>query len=225
MNKHFSLDDSVKEAATKLKGTFLSLINSGIHEGGLNPITSKRIYKSVVLSKALYGCELWNSLLPKHIDILEKAHRFCVKCMQSLPRCTSTDVAFILLDINTIEDDIDYRKLIFLGQLCNLPHQYCVKEFFIHRLVDYKSNAGSVKGYFSDIYRILGKYSLLEYLKTFESDGVFMSKSAWKRVVRENMKFYSDMQLQLKTEHSESLQSLMKITQINKEFVLWEISR
>ena len=138
MNKYFSLDESVKEAASKLKGTFLSLINSGIHEGGLNSITSKRIYKSVVLPKALYGCELWNSLLPKHIDILEKAHRFCVKCMQLLPRCTSTDVAFILLDINTIEYDIDYRELIFLGQLCNLPHQYCVKEFFIHRLVDYK---------------------------------------------------------------------------------------
>ena len=54
---------------------------------------------------------------------------------------------------------------------------------------------------------------------------MFMSKLAWKRVVRENMKFCSDMQLQLKTEHSESLQSLMKITQINKEFVLWEINR
>ena len=112
-------------------------------------------------------CELWNSLLPKHIDILETAHRFCVKCMQSLPRCTSTDVAFILLNTNTTEYDIDYRKLIFFGQLCNLPHQYCVKEFFIYRLVDYKNNAGSVKGYFSDIYRILGKYSLLEYLKRF----------------------------------------------------------
>ena len=91
------------------------LINSGIHEGGLNPITSMRIYKSVVLQKALYGCELWNSLLPKHIDILEKAHRLCVKFMQSLPRCTSTDVAFILLNINSIEYDIDYRKLIFFA--------------------------------------------------------------------------------------------------------------
>ncbi|MCG8048788.1 MAG: reverse transcriptase family protein [Candidatus Thiodiazotropha taylori] len=225
MNKYLSLDDSIKEAASKLKGTFLSLVNSGIHEGGLNPISSKRIYKSVVIPKALYGCELWNSLLPKHVCILEKAHRFCVKFMQSLPRHTKTDVALILLNIRSIEYDIDYRKLIFFGQLCNLPHQYCVKEFFIHRLVDYKSNAGIVKGFLPDIYRILGKYSLLEPLNRFLSDGVFMSKQAWKHAVRENMKRDNDLQLQLKTENSESLQSVTRIAQVNKEFILWEISR
>ena len=88
--------------------------------------------KTVVLPKALYGCELWNSLLPKHMEILEKAHRFCIRFMQSQPRCTSTDVAYLLLNINSIEYDIDYRKLIFLGQLSNLPPQYRVKEFFVH---------------------------------------------------------------------------------------------
>ena len=115
LNKHLYLDDNVKEASSKLKGTFLSLVNSGIHDGGLNPITSKRIYKAVVLPKALYGCELWNSLLPKHMEILEKAHWFCVRFMQSLTRCTSTDVAYLLLNINSIKYDINYRKLIFLG--------------------------------------------------------------------------------------------------------------
>ena len=75
LNKYGTVDDNVKEAASKLKGTFLSLINSGVHEGGLNPITSKSIYKAVVLPKALYGCELWYSLQSKHIDLLEKAHK------------------------------------------------------------------------------------------------------------------------------------------------------
>ena len=131
LNKYLYIDNNINEAADKLKGTLLSLVNSGVHEGGLNPITSKRLYKSVVIPKALYGCELWNSLLPKHIEILEKAHRFCVRFMQSLPRRASTDVAFSLLNLDCIEYEIDYRKLVFFGQLCNLPPQYCIKEFFI----------------------------------------------------------------------------------------------
>ena len=45
LNKYLSIDDRIKEAASKLKGTFLSLVNSGIYEVGLNPITYKHIYK------------------------------------------------------------------------------------------------------------------------------------------------------------------------------------
>ena len=63
LDKYRFIDDNVKEAANKLKGTLLSLIYSGIHDGGLNLLTSKRIYKAVVIPKAMYGCELWNSLL------------------------------------------------------------------------------------------------------------------------------------------------------------------
>ena len=81
--------------------------------------TSKHIYKSVVLPKALYGCELWYAIQPKYVELLEKSHRFCVKFMQSLQRRTSTDVALSLLNIDSIEVEIDYRKLIFFGQLCN----------------------------------------------------------------------------------------------------------
>ena len=114
MNKYGTIDNNVKEAASNLKGTFLSLINSGVHEGGLNQITSKSIYKAVVLPKALYGCELWYSLQSKHIDLLEKAHTFCVKFMQSLPRRTSTDLAFSLLNIKSILCGIEYNKTYLL---------------------------------------------------------------------------------------------------------------
>ena len=78
-DKYLSLDENVKSASAKLKSTLLSLANCGIHEGGFNPLTSKHINKTIVLPKALYGCELWNNLFPKHLHMLEFAHRFCVK--------------------------------------------------------------------------------------------------------------------------------------------------
>ena len=113
LNKFMTCDSNIKEASNKLRGTMLGLVNCGIHEHGLNPTTSKRLYKSIVLPKALYGCELWDDLLPKHLAELEKSHRFCSKLMQSLPRSTSTDVANLLIGLNSIEVEIDYRKLIF----------------------------------------------------------------------------------------------------------------
>ena len=56
-----------------------------------------------------------NPMKPKHLAELEKSHRFCIKLMQSLPRSTSTGVANLPIGLNSIEVEIDYRKLIFLG--------------------------------------------------------------------------------------------------------------
>ena len=56
-DKYMSIGENVKLACNKLKGTFLSLENCGIYEDGLNPLL-RQIYNSVLLPKALYGCEL-----------------------------------------------------------------------------------------------------------------------------------------------------------------------
>ena len=112
-----STDKNVKLACDKIRNTFLSLVNSGIHQDGLNHLTSKRLYNSVVLPKALYGCELWSNLHKTHIMSLERAYRFCINLMQSLPKFTSTDASLALIGMYPIEAEIDCNKLIFLGQL------------------------------------------------------------------------------------------------------------
>ena len=55
---------------------------------------------------------------------LERVHRFCVKFIQFLQKSTSTDVALALIAFNSLETEIDYRKLIFLGQLCRLQETH-----------------------------------------------------------------------------------------------------
>ena len=84
-DKFMSIENSVKESYNKLRGTFLGIVNSGIHPNGLNPLTSVTIYKSVVLPKALYGCELWKSLTLSDLNMLERGHRFCIKYLQNIP--------------------------------------------------------------------------------------------------------------------------------------------
>ena len=122
-----AIDENVKVACNKLRSTLLSLVNCGIYEDGLNPLTTRRIYNSVVLPKTLYGCELWSNIHSSHIMLLERADRFCIKFMQSLPKSAGTDVALSLFGSNSIESEIDYRKLVFLGQLSRLSGDHGVK--------------------------------------------------------------------------------------------------
>ena len=160
--KNLGLDEVIVDACKKLKGTYLNIANSGLHDNGLNPITSLHIYNSVVLPKALYGCELWCNLSPKHILPLERAHRFCLKFMQNLPRNTKSEVALNLIASKPIEVEIDRRKLIFFEQLCNLPSHLRVKELFIHRMINYFDNPSRQVRFIPDIHR-MGAWDGLRY--------------------------------------------------------------
>ena len=91
IDKDMALNEISKEASNKIKSTFLSLVNFGLHKDGLTTLSAKHIYKSIVLPKALYGCEVWSKLSPTHVLSMERAHRFRAKFMESLPRNTNTD--------------------------------------------------------------------------------------------------------------------------------------
>lgn len=210
-DKHMSIDKNVKDACNKIRGTFLSLVNSGIHQDGLNPLTSKRIYTSIVLPKALYGCEVWSNLNPNHIMSLERAHRFCLKFMQGLPKSTSTDVTLSLIGLNPIESEIDYKKLVFLGQLCRLPGAHRVKEIFIHRLVHFNESPAKKLGFLPDIYRILNKYSITHILDEYKQTGSFPNKLSWKKLVRKKINALYRDELLTRISTSEPVSRISKV--------------
>ena len=67
-----------------------------------------------------------------------------------------------------IEQEIDKKKLIFLGQLCRLPTKFLSKQIFVNRLFAYENNMYQMKGFIPDIHIICKKYSILYYLDTFK---------------------------------------------------------
>ena len=68
--------------------------------------------------------------------------------MQNINKATRTDVALTLLGGHCIEQDIDYRKLVFLGQLCNLPEIFLAKYIFNARLNSYINDSLSEKRFY-----------------------------------------------------------------------------
>ena len=75
-DKYLSTHLLIQEACRRLRGTFLRICNNGIHPENLNPLTSRTIYKYVVIPKALYGCEMWSNLSNTDIAKLERARMF-----------------------------------------------------------------------------------------------------------------------------------------------------
>jgi len=119
--------------------TCVVFMHSGLSPLSLNPSIPIRVYKSVVIPKALYRSELWSSMTPADLRKLEHSHRFCLKhnFIQGLPRRTPTNFTLSAINDVPMETVIDHKKLNFLGQLCNLPCSYMAKHVFNNRLTHF----------------------------------------------------------------------------------------
>ena len=110
-----------------------------------------------------------------------------------------------------IEAEIDYRKLIFLGQLCHLPGGFRAKEIFIHRLIHINESPVKKLGFVPDIFRILNKYSIVQVLNEYIRTGSFPNKISWKKVVREKINALYIDEMRTRISSSESLPRIYKV--------------
>lgn len=182
-----SAHECVIDAGRKLRGTFLSLNTNGIDIKTVSPKTLAVIYGSVVLPRALYGCELWSQYSRTDIASLQRDHLFCLKTMQGLRKSCNSLFVLLAAGMIDIETIVDHRKLIFFGQLCRLPGQYLAKHVFIHRLVRYVNVDKQCLGFIPDIVRLLTKYELLDCVAKYLCTGLFPSKCRWKKIVKKHV--------------------------------------
>ena len=162
-----------------------SLINCGVHSNGINPISASKLYTSIVLPRALYGCELWNGITKSNIAHLEATHHFCLKRLQSLPLRTRSDMVKGLLGFTSLEAYIDLQKLLFMGTLCRLKPRDVTYKLFVLRLFHLQNKCTRLnRGFINDIVRILEKYGLNQYLNDFISTCTFPPKCQWKRLCK-----------------------------------------
>ena len=66
------------------------------------PLTSRTIYKYVVIPKALYDCEMRSTLSNIDIAKLERAHRVCLKYKQILSPNMSNQFTHNIINMGTI---------------------------------------------------------------------------------------------------------------------------
>ena len=178
-NKCYSTSFIVKELDRKLRATFYGLIKDGLHKNGLNPLTSAKIYNSIVLPRALFGSELLQSLSNRDRMSLEKSHWLCLKQNQGLQSRSRTDTVLGLLGILPIEAEIEKKKISFFGQLCRLERNCAAKQLFLLRLSAFMFDK-SIYGFVNDIAIALCRFNLFDVMLKYVEDGSFPSRLLWK---------------------------------------------
>ena len=188
-NNFLSKKVNIKDATDKLKGTYFSLVNSGILlQETLHPLTCSTIYKSIVLPKALYGCEYMDNFTNSEKLILERAHRLCIKRMHSLGMYTRTDTALSLIGIFPLEIEIGFRKLTLFGQFCRANTCTWMKSLILFRLLSYVNCRENVEqGFIPNVLNLFEKYQLMHIVHTYLSSSKFPSKFAWNRLLKNKL--------------------------------------
>ena len=180
------LDVSVRTTAACKKGkkSFMSLQGYGVGLKSLNPLTSTKLYKQIVIPSMLYGCELWGSVSASHLLTVERAQRFCVKFLQGLRRTTRTDMCLSLIGLPRLSAFIDRCKLNFLRLLCVQHDSAISKQVFLRRVSQLMDFPGlflvDSKSPVADFKTVLLRYNLFDCLPQFSESGIFPGKTAWK---------------------------------------------
>jgi hypothetical protein len=192
-------------AAAKMRSGLMALIGSGVNLNKVSCVTALKLYERIVLPRALYGSELWYKLSKDDVSKLEIAHRFCLKTIQSFPKRTRTVIAQSMINSQSVETHIDYKKLLFVGRLCRLSSCKLAKVIFIERLFQYAGKGDLCRGVACDTFRVLSKYNLIQFLDNFLSQATFPSKQMWRTIVKQAFVNY-EQQMLIMSQEDHSLQ-------------------
>ena len=149
----------------------------------LNPKNFAQLWKSIALPHMLYGCELWY-LNKQHIRELEKVQNVFSKTVQSLLPGTSSSAARGLLGLNSIETEINKKKLYLLGRMINSDSRLVHKKLLVRRLVKWKWSKKKMTGFNPDVIKVLREYDLLGFIVDYLKNESFPSKNRWKTIAK-----------------------------------------
>ena len=224
VNKDMKVKQNISDSASKIRKTFFGVFSCEYDGMELHPYILKRIYESIVIPRALYGCELWSNLCQNDILLLERSHRFCVKSMQNMDRRTITCVALRLLGASSLIFEIHKRKLTLFGQLCRLDTFYAAKRLFLYRLTSQYLFRNITYGFIYDIFQLLKDYDFEYVLTDFMNSGRFLSKYCWKRLVNSKLRSCAERDA-MSQATNEGLHVFLAIQPEAKPSLFWEICK
>ncbi|XP_069114366.1 uncharacterized protein [Argopecten irradians] len=112
-------DEDIKRSCAKGRRSLNSLISVGIHDGGMNPITSSKLVETIVQPVILYGSELWGAPTLKSQEDLRKTQRYAARRCQGFEKTSPTLATTRALGMLDICGEVEQKKLIFWNKLCS----------------------------------------------------------------------------------------------------------
>ena len=184
LNQSMKSSCAVNARIQKGRASLFSVLSIDKGTGCTSPSILASITDKVCFPTVLYGAELWHSMTRTDIEMLEKFTRLAAKSIQQYPIRTRTDIALGMLGWLPMRARVEQRKLMFLQKLCTMPPEILARKIFDLRLNLYMlRDQKHQTGFIPDIWEILRRYQLHEYVTTYITSSKFPSKHIWKNLV------------------------------------------
>ena len=146
---------------TRKKAGIIFSVNIDRHKP--NPLIYVKYWKQVCLPSLIFGSEIF-SLTPTLSRKLERCQRWFLKIISHVPKFASSILIERLAGVNSVESEIEYRKLLFISRLLPVPNLLVtVKTLFRTRIESFYDEKILSVGVFSTIFEALCKHDLLIY--------------------------------------------------------------
>ena len=153
-----------------------------------NPPVYIKFWKQACLPSLLFRSELF-TLTPSLLLKLERCQLWFLKNIFYLPSFSHSTLILKLSGLNSIESEIDVKRLLFWGHLITEPKMATVvKNLFRSRAESYFDFSISSTGVLPNIFDALRKCGLFDYFKLWFETSVFPVYSWWKTTVRRKVR-------------------------------------
>lgn len=194
---HTSIKSSsaINARIQKGRSSLFSILAIEQNTNFVSPVILSSILEKVCFPTVLYGAELWHSTTASDNDKLERFIRLAAKSIQKFPVRTRTDIALGMLGWLPMRARVEQRKLMFLQKLCTLPPETLARQVF-----DLRFNLFTLKGYknqlgfIPDIWELVQKYNLQEYVQTYLRSSIFPSKLQWKNIIQSKINHFYEIE-------------------------------
>ena len=168
-----SFSSNVTDNIEKTRKKAGMIFSSSFDRRKTNPLIFVKFWRQACLPSLLFGSELF-SLTPSLLLKLERCQLWFLKNIFYLPSFAHSTLVLKISGLNSIESEIDVKRLLFLGRLITQPKtSVAVRTLFQSRTESFFDvNIISI-GVVSCICEALQKYDLFDHFKAWFYDCIF----------------------------------------------------
>ncbi|MEW8547065.1 MAG: hypothetical protein AB2693_26415, partial [Candidatus Thiodiazotropha sp.] len=192
LHQSFKSSSAIDARIQKGQASLFSVLAIDRDTGFVRPSVLSSLVEKISFPVVLYGAELWHNMSKSDICKVEKFIRLAAKSLQRFPTRTRTDIALGMLGWLPLMSYVEQKKLSFLHNLCTMPPNMLSRQVFDLRLnlFTLRGNKNQL-GFIPDIWKVLKKYDLDDYLHRYLATAMFPSKYAWKSLIKTRIRnFY-----------------------------------
>ena len=181
LSRNVTIDDEVNTRLAKASVAFGRLHKSVWNRRGITTETKVKVYRAVVLTSLLYGCETWTTY-QRHVRKLNHFHTKCLRRILGIKWQDKIPDTMVLSQagIPTINTILMQAQLRWAGHVARMPDHRIPKQLMFGELANGKRSIGGQKKRFKD--------SIKSALKEFAIDHVgweqaAQDRSSWRSVL------------------------------------------